>query len=150
MVDYHCVDGERRRVVGRPQDRCVRAVTVRSTESRLPRWDLSDPNSPSVDPNDLGQYVSSGKYYLISYLTSPLLVDSRNDYVVIATEPGATQYAWKVVDDAERTVETETTSEGVWDWTPPEAGDYWISVTISRAAAASVVLTLYQRAAEVP
>ena len=64
-------------------------MTVRKTESELPPADFTNPAGARVDPISLGQSVTIGDYVLISYLTSPLLPKSRNDYVVFATNAAA-------------------------------------------------------------
>jgi len=83
-------------------------VTVRITESRIPAGWLS---------SELGQaYQETGpdgtRYALVSYLTSPLRVNTIHEYVVFVEDGDADEYRWTIEPPGGPPIRTETTTTG--------------------------------------
>jgi hypothetical protein len=121
-------------------------MAVRSTESKLPLALPGDPSSGDIDVNNLGQAVRDGNYVLVSYLSSPLIQDSRNDWVVFVLKGAAVdQYHWSVTNsDSGDEVRSSNTDAGIFSWTPDSTGEYEISVAIKSGGAVAKTLKLHQ------
>lgn len=121
-------------------------MAVRNTESRLPLAVANNPNSGEINVENLGQAIRDNNYALISYLSSPLIQDSRNDYVVfVLNGTAADQYHWSIKNsDSGDEAASGTTDAGVFDWTPGETGEYDITVEIKSGGAVAKTLSLHQ------
>ena len=97
---------------------------VRKTESRIPA---------NLQATDLGQAVMAGdnRCGLVSFISSPLVVNRDNVYVVFVTDAGlaaSTQtYEWAVSEGGAAPV-TQTTDHGEFTYRPLTAGS--LSVTV--------------------
>jgi hypothetical protein len=113
-------------------------MSVRKTESRLPLDYLRVPGSPTspISADCLGQAsetsATTGKYILISYLSSPIMANSRNDYVLFATEgANADKYLWTVeLEEKGKIITDQPTDYGIFSWIPIDSGEYTITVKI--------------------
>lgn len=102
---------------------------MRKTESRIP---------VNVSPDDLGQAMVApdGRCALISYITSPLVSNRENGYVVLVTDAGlasaAQSFVWTFVENG-GTPTTETTPHGEFFYRPQATGTLNIAVRILNA-----------------
>lgn len=124
-------------------------MAVRATESSLPAGKTA---------SDLGEAASianaAGGFALVSYLTSPLYVGSRQDYVLFSLPSGTTDpvdvenYTWTAVAHPSGFVyKTATTDIGMFDWTPAAAGSVGgvkVSVELDTGATPAPKLVLTQ------
>ena len=100
-------------------------MPVRKTESRLP-FDLS--------AEDLGQHVQTpdGKAILISFISSPVVVDRLQNYVVFVIDTSlASQvqsYQWQFVNDG--VSQSENSTEGEIAYQPQSTGSLQVTVAI--------------------
>ena len=103
---------------------------------------------PGMLPSDFGQAVSVPghapgltQYALVSYITTPITAETRQDYVVLvlgtATTAGniwpviPSAYRWKVASRPNGwTIVEVTTTQGVWYWKAAAAGDIRVSVDV--------------------
>lgn len=114
-------------------------MAVRKTESRIP---------DSLQPEDLGQAVTSNGVSLISFVTSPVVVDRNNHYVVMIVNAGiaaaAQSYEWSVsVNGGAATVSVTNIGEFMVD--PQQTGTLVVSVNVRDAANATLAtVTLNQ------
>ncbi len=101
-------------------------MPTRPTERRIP---------PTLTPGDLGESVAAGdtRCLLVSFITSPLVVDRPNSYVVFVTDdPLAAQtarYEWTFAL-GDREPETEATDVGETTFRPQVAGELHVSVRL--------------------
>lgn len=101
-------------------------MPVRKTESRIPA---------TLEPSDLGEAVASadGRCALVSFVTSPIVVDRENVYVVFVSDSGlaaaAQSFEWKFTVDG-GTPDTQTTPEGEIVWVPQAGGSLHVAVRI--------------------
>lgn len=118
-------------------------MAVRPTESRIPA---------TLTTHDLGQaslpvMTGSGGYTLISYLTSPVVVLTRLDYVLFALHgAGGDEYHWKVeaLPSPGTVITSKVTEEGVFNWTASATGDVRVSVQVFVSGTAIATLELVQ------
>jgi hypothetical protein len=103
-------------------------MATRKTESRIP---------DTLQPGDLGQAVTNNGVSLISFVTSPLVVDRNNTYVVIITNAGiassAQSYQWSVSTNGGAAVVSET-EVGELTIDPQQTGTLQVSVNVRDAA----------------
>ncbi len=101
-------------------------MPVRKTESRIPVGFVA---------GDLGEaaVATDGRCALISFITSPLVVNRENVYVVFVTDAGlaasAQSFEWTFSENGGTAV-THTTPVGVAVYSPQETGSLGISVRI--------------------
>ena len=99
---------------------------VRKTESRIPA---------NMQASDLGQAIMAGdnRCGLVSFISSPLVVNRDNTYVVFVTDAGlaaSTQsYEWTFVEGGGANV-TETTEIGEFTYRPQVGGSLGVSVRL--------------------
>lgn len=107
-------------------------MSVRKTESRVPS---------NFQVADLGQAVTAadGKSALVSYISSPLVLNRSNTYVVFVTDAGlAAQvqtYEW-IFSENGAEAHRETTSIGEYRYAPQAAGN--LSLTVNLAGVGSL------------
>ena len=101
-------------------------MPTRPTERRIP---------PTLTPGDLGESVAAGdtRCLLVSFITSPLVIDRPNSYVVFVTDDplaaGTVRYEWKfALADSEP--ETQVTNVGETTYRPKAAGELQVSVRL--------------------
>jgi hypothetical protein len=91
---------------------------VRKTESRIPA---------NFKPDDLGQAVvaADGRCALVSFITSPLVIDRENTYVVFVTDAAlagvANSFEWSVTENGGE-ADTTTTQYGEFSHSPKSTG----------------------------
>lgn len=109
---------------------------ARLTESRLPE---------NLSADDLGQAVvsSDNKAALVSYYTSPICINRKQNYVLFildsALNAQVASIQWQV-----RLTDTDTT-EGVWEYTPDDLGEMTLNVTLKDSSNATLrMLSLTQ------
>jgi hypothetical protein len=101
-------------------------MPTRSTERRIP---------PTLTPGDLGETVAAAdtRCLLVSFITSPLVVDRPNTYVVLVTDDAlateTAKYAWTFAL-GESEPETQTTDAGETTYQPKAAGELRVSVRL--------------------
>ena len=120
-------------------------MPTRPTERRIP---------PTLTPADLGESVTAGdtRCLLVSFITSPLVVDRPNTYVVFVTDdPLAAQtarYEWKFAL-GDREPETQATDIGETTFRPKAAGELQVSVRlVDNGGAEQAALSLPQEVVE--
>src|SRR4051812_1498592 len=101
-------------------------MPTRSTERRIPA---------TLTPADLGESIAAGdtRCVLVSFITSPLVVDRSNTYVVIVTDDAlateTARYEWTfALRDGEP--ETQVTEVGQTTYQPKAAGELHVSVRL--------------------
>ena len=116
-------------------------MPTRPTERRIP---------PTLTPGDLGESVAAGdtRCLLISFITSPLVVERVNTYVVFVTNDSlaaqTARYEWTLAL-GDREPETQVTDVGETTFRPPAAGELHVSSACSvMAARSSATLALPQ------
>jgi hypothetical protein len=103
-------------------------MPTRPTERRIP---------PTLTPGDLGESVAAGdtRCLLVSFITSPLVVERLNTYVVFVTDDalaaGTARYEWKFAL-GEVEPETQVTDAGEATYRPKSAGELQVSVAPGR------------------
>ena len=113
-------------------------MTTRLTESRFPAGGAAA----------LGQSAEGGGFALISYLESPLTVDSAVQYVLFGLNGNvADQCEWTVFHSRVSENVHQTGSENLFKYTPPAAGTIQVVVNITSGAAAQT-LSLTQDVAD--
>lgn len=123
---------------------------------------------PGLTAADLGESTSTtlggalnDEWSLISYLTQPLLVNSRQDYVVVTSADSVPvptgqitpdlSYHWTVTNTASKWILDEQTSEeGVFNWTPRGPGAHEVKVVVSSGDTQVVTLSLTQQVQDSP
>src|SRR5437867_2898096 len=101
-------------------------MAVRKTESRLP---------DGLQPADLGQAVTAagGTCSLISFVTSPLVINRTNQYVVLIQDAGlaaaASSYAWTVTESAGGPVNS-TSPTGELTYVATKTGQLQVAVNV--------------------
>jgi hypothetical protein len=117
-------------------------MPVRKTENRLPA---------GLQPSDLGQAIaaSDGRCTLVSFITSPLVVDRDNFYVLFVTDSAlasnAQSFEWTFTENDE-TANVQSTQFGEIAYQPQSTGALVIKVRILDAGnneLASLALTQY-------
>jgi hypothetical protein len=99
---------------------------VRKTESRIPA---------NFKPDDLGQAVvaADGRCALVSFITSPLVIDRENTYVLFVTDPGlavtAQSFEWTFTEN-KGLPNQQTTQHGEITYQPQEIGVLNVTVRI--------------------
>jgi len=100
---------------------------VRKTEARLPA---------GFTASNLGLSSSSGDIHLVSYLSSPIVDNRVQTYVVFVVDvnliPQVSSYEW--VFDNDGTTLTNTTNIGIIEYTPQNFGNLSITVNLKNAA----------------
>ena len=101
-------------------------MSVRKTESRIPaNFQASDLGEASV--------AADGRCALISFVTSPLVVDRENVYVVFVTDAGlaaaAQSFEWTLAENGGPPV-TQTTQPEEFSYLPRSAGELNVAVRI--------------------
>ena len=116
-------------------------MPTRPTERRIP---------PTLTPADLGESATAAdtRCLLVSFITSPLVVDRPNTYVVFVTDdPLAAQtarYEWKFAL-GDREPETQATGIGETTFRPKAAGELQVSVRlVDNGGAEQAALSLPQ------
>jgi len=116
-------------------------VAVRRTESRIPA---------SLQASDLGQAIvsSDGRCALVSFVTSPIVANRDNVYVLFVTDPtlaaSAVSYEWSFVLDG-GTADVRTTPNGELTYRPPSTGSLHLTARILDAGSAEqAVLEMMQ------
>jgi hypothetical protein len=123
---------------------------------------------PGLTAADLGEATTTtiappldDEWSLISYLTQPLLVNSRQDYVVITSAesvpvsmgdvtPDLT-YTWTVTNTASKWIlHNQESDEGVFNWTPKGPGAHEVKVVVSSGGTEVVTLSLTQQVQDPP
>ncbi len=111
-------------------------MAVRKTEQRIP---------PGLSASDLGQSASSGDVHLISYLSSPIVDNRVQSYIVFVEDasmvPTVSSYEWEFDNNGVTT--SETTSNGAIMYAPTNLGNLSVTVTLkdgSNTALATVSL----------
>jgi hypothetical protein len=105
-------------------------MPVRKTESRIPE------NSQA---SDLGQALvaDDGRCALVSFITSPLVVNHENVYVLIVTDAGlaaaAQSFEWTFTESG-GALTSQITEHGEFSYTPQSTGDLNIAVRILDAS----------------
>ena len=123
---------------------------------------------PGLTAADVGESTSqtlappiNDEWSLVSYLTQPLLVNSRQDYAVISSADSVPVGAGSITPDLSyRWTVTNTTSgwilhdlegeEGVFNWTPKGPGQHEVKVVVSSDGAELVTLSLTQQVQDPP
>lgn len=101
-------------------------MSSRKTESRIPE---------NFQLSDLGQAVAAGdsRCALVSFLTSPLVVDRENVYVLFVTDPAlmtaAQSFEWVFSEEAGVPI-TQTTEHGAISYRPQATGNLNLTVRI--------------------
>jgi hypothetical protein len=116
-------------------------MPTRPTERRIP---------PTLTPGDLGESVAAGdaRCLLVSFITSPLVVERLNTYVVFVTDDAlaaaTARYEWKFAP-GEVEPETQVTDAGEATYRPKAAGELQVSVRlVDEGGAEQATLTLPQ------
>src|SRR5687768_17183083 len=116
-------------------------MPVRKTESRIP---------VNFTAADLGESVvaADGRCALISFLTSPIVVNRKNAYVLFVTDPALAgadaKFEWTFVE-SEGATETHTTQDGEIFYRPQTVGGLTVTVRIFDIGGTEVgMLTLDQ------
>lgn len=126
-------------------------MTVRDVESRMPRGltaaDLGEASAEQLGPK-------GERFVLISYLTSPLVVRTKLDYVLFALPPEGSNedlwldyvavdsYRWTVLSKSDASfIEQGITEFGCWSWTAQVPGTYTTRVE-ARDEHGKVIATL--------
>jgi hypothetical protein len=126
-------------------------MTVRDVESRMPRGltaaDLGEATAEQLGPH-------GERFVLISYLTSPLVVRTKLDYVLFALPPegsnedlwleyvAVNSYRWTVLSKSDPSfIEQGVTEYGCWSWTAQVPGTYTTRVE-ARDESGKVLATL--------
>jgi hypothetical protein len=113
---------------------------VRKTESRIPA---------NFKPDDLGQAVvaADGRCALVSFITSPLVIDRENTYVVFVTDAAlagsANSFEWSFTENG-GVANTQTTEVGEVSYRPKSLGTLSLVVRIlgsGNAEQSSITLT---------
>ncbi len=115
-------------------------MPVRKTESRIPAGFAAD---------DLGAHATSSTspaVILVAHLSSPVALTRIQRYTVFVTDPAIAatvdNYAWAIVNG---TTHAETTTKGILEYTPQNAGTLSATVTLRNAANAPLfAVTLNQ------
>jgi hypothetical protein len=103
-------------------------MPTRPTERRIP---------PTLTPGDLGESVAAGgtRCLLVSFITSPLVVERLNTYVVFVTDnalaAGTARSEWKFAP-GEVEPETQVTDASETTYRPKSAGELQVSVAPGR------------------
>ena len=123
---------------------------------------------PGLTAADVGESTSqtlappiNDEWSLVSYLTQPLLVNSRQDYAVISSADsvpvgtGSTtpdlSYRWTVTNTASGwTLHDLEGEEGVFNWTPKGPGQHEVKVVVSSDGTELVTLSLTQQIQDPP
>lgn len=112
-------------------------MAARKTESRIP---------DNLQPEDLGQATTSNGVSLISFVTSPLVVDRSNHYVVMisnaAIASAAQSYEWSVSENGNPAT-SSVTNVGELTVDPQQTGTFQVTVNVrdgGNAVLATVVL----------
>lgn len=101
-------------------------MAVRKTESRVPA---------NFQPSDLGQAVAAddGRCALVSFITSPLVINRENVYVVFVTDAGlaasAQSFEWSFTENG-GAPNTQTTTHGEFTYSPQSTGNLNLTVRI--------------------
>lgn len=101
-------------------------MTVRKTEKRIPA---------NFQAADLGEasIASDGRWALISFVTTPLVVSRENVYVAFVTDQtlsaSAASFEWSVTENG-GTPQVQTTDQGEFSYTPAAAGTVGLAVRI--------------------
>jgi hypothetical protein len=101
-------------------------MTVRKTENRIPA---------NFQAADLGEasIASDGRWALISFVTTPLVVSRENVYVAFVTDQtlsaSAASFEWSVTENG-GTPQVQTTDHGEFSYTPAAAGTVGLVVRI--------------------
>jgi hypothetical protein len=99
-------------------------MPARKTERRIP---------DSLQAQDLGQTVTAGNCALVSYVTSPLVHNRNNHYVVFITDNGmatsANSYDWTITENSGAPINS-TTQAGELDYRAVKLGRLVIAVSI--------------------
>lgn len=117
--------------------------------------DLGEAHSTTLAP------PIDDEWALVSYLTQPLLVNSRQDYVVISSadsvpvSPGSIApdltYYWTVRNSASGWIlHSEELDQGVFNWTPRGPGNYETKVAVRSDTTEVVTLSLTQQVHDPP
>ena len=114
-------------------------MPVRKTESRIP---------DTFQASDLGQAITASGCTIISYVTSPLVRDRPNQYIVFVTDPGITasaaSYQWTVTESGLAPAVT-TSPDGELLLQPTNSGSLRVSVSILNGSGTQLAtLTLDQ------
>jgi hypothetical protein len=119
-------------------------MPARKTESRVPQ---------NLQPSDLGQVTvaSDGKCALISFVTSPVIINRENAYVVFIMDGGlaaqAASYEWTIAEST-GPPKVETSAVGEFFYTPISLGSLHVAVRILDAGATEQAkLTMTQEVA---
>jgi hypothetical protein len=122
-------------------------VAVRDTEKAIPAGRVA---------SDLGQAVTvsngAGGFVLLSYLTSPLTVGSRQDYAVFSLPSSTTpaedidSYTWsvKLHPSGFQMIGPVQTEVGLFTWTPKGPGDVRVSVSLDAGGSSPILLVMPQ------
>jgi hypothetical protein len=101
-------------------------MPTRPTERRIP---------PTLTPGDLGESVAAAdtRCLFVSFITSPLVVERLNTYVVFVTDDAlaaaTARYDWKFAL-GESEPETQVTDAGETTYRPKAAGELQVSVRL--------------------
>jgi hypothetical protein len=114
-------------------------MPVRKTESRIP---------DTFQAADLGQAITASGCTMISFVTSPLVLDRPNQYVIIITDTGiaasAASYEWTVTESGVAPA-TSTSTVGELDLEPSHTGSLKVVVRILNGSGTELAaLTLDQ------
>lgn len=116
-------------------------MAVRKTESRLP---------DGFQPSDLGQAVTSagGTCSLISFVTSPLVINRTNQYVVLIQDAGlaasAASYAWTVTESSGAPINSNSPT-GELTYVATKIGNLQVAVNVLDGGGGTLAtLTLQQ------
>jgi hypothetical protein len=120
-------------------------MPTRSTERRIP---------PTLTPADLGESVAAAdtRCVLVSFITSPLVVERVNTYVVFVTDDAraaaTARYEWKFAPGNSEP-ETQATDAGQTTYRPKAAGELQVSVRlVDNGGAEGATLSLPQEVVE--
>jgi hypothetical protein len=120
-------------------------MSIRKTESRIPA---------NFQPSDLGQAVAAGdgRMALVSFITSPLVLERENVYVLFVTDAAlatATQsFEWSFTENG-GTPNTQTTQRGEASYRPQATGSLNLTVRLLGAGNAEQArITLEQEVIE--
>jgi len=110
-------------------------MVVQNTEKRIP---------DGFAASELGQAFESpdGKYVLISYLSSPIVIDTKIEYVVFALDGApAESYHWKILPPFEASTETDN---GFYTYKAEHRGVLRVEVDVKVGGDTRTTLTLTQ------